>query len=93
MSDKELKPYIDKYLLKERIEALEQKLFENSGDLEIIKNHAEQIAELKDFQKRQQGFIDDSKFAISDNTEDIEKLESVLIKIRDILNEVFKNGD
>ena len=31
-----------------RIEALEKKLFENSGDPYIIKHHAEQIAELKE---------------------------------------------
>ena len=31
-----------------KIEALEKKQFENSGDPEIIKSHAEQIAELKD---------------------------------------------
>ena len=49
----------------DRIITIEKNQFENGGDPEIIKNHAEQIAELK----------------------------SVLIKIRDILNEVFKNGD
>jgi len=52
MSDKD---YLDWYKndldleakINKRIEALEKKLFENSGDPEIIKNHAEQIAELK----------------------------------------------
>ena len=65
-----------------RIEALEKKLFENSGDPEIIKNHAEQIAELKGKYE-----LNEQQYKIIYNRQ--ENLESVLKDIKEVVLEML----
>jgi len=90
MSDKD---YLDWYKndldleakINKRIEALEKKLFENSGDPEIIKNHAEQIAELKGKYE-----LNEQQYKIIYNRQ--ENLESVLKEWFDWTLESFEIG-